>query len=57
MITQEAGNEKQILNAIGNIIGSCTFGELKNVHTLPTYDIEYIFVNLRARSVGETIEG
>lgn len=56
MIAQEAGNEKQILNAIGNIIESCTFGELKNVHTLPTYDIEYIFVNIRARSVGESIE-
>ena len=56
MIAQEAGNEKQILNAIGDIIESCTFGELKNVHNLPTYDIEYIFVNLRARSVGETID-
>ena len=56
MIAQETSNEKHILNAIGNIIESCTFGELKNVHRLPTYDIEYIFVNIRARSVGETIE-
>ena len=56
MIAQETSNEKHILNAIGNIIESCTFGELKNVHNLPTYDIEYIFVNIRARSVGETIE-
>tara|TARA_B100000925_G_C21957571_1_gene451874 strand:+ start:372 stop:1079 length:708 start_codon:yes stop_codon:yes gene_type:complete len=56
MIAQEAGNEKQILGAIGDIIESCTFGELKNVQNLPTYDIEYIFVNLRARSVGETID-
>lgn len=56
MIAQETSNEKHILNAIGNIIESCTFGELKNVHSLPTYDIEYIFVNIRARSVGETIE-
>ena len=56
MIAQETSNEKHILNAIGNIIESCTFGEFKNVHSLPTYDIEYIFVNIRARSVGETIE-
>ena len=56
MIAQETSNEKHILNAIGNIIESCTFGELKNVHSLPTYDNEYIFVNIRARSVGETIE-
>ena len=56
MIAQETSNEKHILNAIGNIIELCTFGELKNVHSLPSYDIEYIFVNIRARSVGETIE-
>ena len=56
MIAQETSNEKHILNAIGNIIESCTFRELNIVHNLPTYDIEYIFVNIRARSVGETIE-
>ena len=31
MIAQEAGNEKQILGAIGDIIESCTFGELKSI--------------------------
>lgn len=56
MIAQQSQDDKHILNAIGDIINSCTFGAIENPKKLPTFDIEYIFVNIRARSVGETIE-
>ena len=55
MIAQEAEDESQILNAIRDILVSCTFGKFdpdKNT----SYDMEYIFLQLRSKSVGEKIE-
>ena len=34
------------------IVQACTFGAI-NVNALPTFDLEYIFLNIRAKSVGE----
>ena len=43
--------------AVIDIIKNCTFGKLDDkVDTLPTYDIEYMFLQIRQKSVGETVE-
>ena len=55
MIAQESGEEKQIADAMGSLVSGCTFGSVdSNVH--PMYDIEYVFLQLRAKSVGEKIK-
>jgi hypothetical protein len=51
-IAQETGDNKQIVEAIREIINACTFNALK-VDLLPIFDIEYIFLQLRAKSVSE----
>jgi hypothetical protein len=43
-IAQETGDNKQIVDAIREIINACTFNALK-VDLLPIFDIEYIFYN------------
>jgi hypothetical protein len=48
----ESEDQKQIVNALKEIVRACTFGSL-NVDDLPTFDLEYIFLQIRAKSVGE----
>lgn len=55
LIAQESEDNKQIMNAIKDIIDTCTFGKLK-INDLAIYDLEYIFLQLRAKSVGEVID-
>ena len=52
MLAQESEDDKQIFEAMTTIINSCTFGKI-NTETSPLFDIEYIFLKLRAKSVGE----
>lgn len=53
MIAIEAGGEKDALNALVDTIVACTDEDL-NTKKLTSFDIEYIFLQLRAKSVGET---
>jgi predicted secreted protein len=48
----ESEDQKQIINALKEIVSTCTFGVL-NVNELPTFDLEYVFLQIRAKSVGE----
>jgi len=48
----ESEKQTEIISALKNIVSACTFGTL-NVEELPTFDLEYIFLNIRAKSVGE----
>ena len=48
----ESQEQKEIINALKNIVSACTFGTLK-VDELPTFDLEYVFLQIRAKSVGE----
>ena len=48
----ESQEQKEIINALKNIVSACTFGTL-NVDELPTFDLEYVFLQVRAKSVGE----
>ena len=53
LVAQETGGEKSIYQAIKNLIKNCCFGKV-DVDKLPMFDIEYIFLQIRAKSVGET---
>ncbi len=52
LIAQETGDEKAQYHAIQKLIKSCVVQELA-VDKLPMFDLEYIFINIRAKSVGE----
>ena len=51
-IALESKDNKDMVNALKEIVDACTFNTLK-VDTLPLFDIEYIFLNIRAKSIGE----
>ena len=55
LIAMESEEEKDIINAIKNIINNCVFSEL-NVDNMPMFDLEYIFLQLRGKSKGEKID-
>jgi len=48
----ESGEDKDMTNALKQIVHSCTFGKV-NIDTLPLFDVEFIFLQIRAKSVGE----
>ena len=52
LIAMESGETKDMLQAVKDIVDECTFNKL-NLGTIPMFDIEYIFLNIRAKSVGE----
>lgn len=51
----ESGETKDIVQATKQIIKNCVLDEDLDVHKLPSFDIEYLFLNLRARSVGDVV--
>jgi len=55
MIAQESEDVKLIENAFAGIINDCTFGEI-DPYKMPMFDVEYVFLRLRAKSVGEKIK-
>ena len=55
LTAQESDETADILRAMRQIINNCVQTEL-DVMTLPTFDIEYFFLNIRAKSTGEQIE-
>jgi|TARA_B100001063_G_C16711370_1_gene528214 hypothetical protein len=52
LIAMESGQQKDIITAIKQIVTACTFGKLK-IGRMPMFDVEYLFLNIRAKSVGE----
>lgn len=52
----ESENMKQITDAIVQILSDCILTKAVKVSDLSTFDIEYLFLNVRAKSVGETVE-
>lgn len=53
-IAMETGDQKEMVKAVKEIIKNCT--SVKKVDTLATFDIEYLFLKIRAKSVGEVSE-
>ena len=52
LIALESGESKDIINAVKEIVSECTFGKV-DLGILPMFDVEYIFLNIRSKSVGE----
>ena len=52
LMAMESQKADEIFQATKQIVASCTFNSLK-VEELPTFDLEYIFLQIRAKSVGE----
>ena len=52
LIALESGKSEDILNAIKDIVTECTYGKI-DLGKMPMFDVEYIFLNIRAKSVGE----
>ena len=55
LIAMESGEEKEMIGAVQNIIENCVYDDL-DVKNMPMFDIEYIFLQLRAKSKGEIID-
>ena len=56
VIALESEDTKQITTAIKTVLKNCIKTKGIKVESLPTFDIEYLFLNVRGKSVGETIE-
>jgi len=56
VIALESEDTKQITTAIKSVIKSCIKTRGVKVEALPTFDIEYLFLNIRGKSVGEEID-
>ena len=56
ILAMESQDTKQIANAVKNVITHCILTKGVKVDKLSTFDIEYLFLNIRGKSVGEDIE-
>ena len=56
VIALESEDNKQITNAIKAVLKNCIITKGIKVDKLPTFDIEYLFLNIRGKSVGEELE-
>jgi len=56
LLALESDDTKEISNAIKIVLKNCIQSKSIKVENLPTFDIEYLFLNIRGKSVGEKIE-
>ena len=55
LIAQESKKQKETYLTMSNLLKSCTFDKL-DVDNLPIFDVEYLFLKIRSKSVGEKVE-
>ena len=55
MLASESEDETEIQNALANLIAECTFGKI-DPFEVPLFDVEFMFLRIRGKSVGEKIE-
>jgi hypothetical protein len=56
MIAEEGKDEQEIVKAIKQIISACTLSKDVDISSLPLFDIEYFFLQLRSKSIGEKVK-
>tara|TARA_R100001480_G_scaffold111244_2_gene112395 strand:+ start:194 stop:919 length:726 start_codon:yes stop_codon:yes gene_type:complete len=56
IIALESKDQMGITNAVKEVLKKCILTKGIDVDTLPTFDIEYLFLNIRAKSIGEDIK-
>ena len=55
LMAQESGEDKDIADAMGKLVSACTFGKI-DPKTSPMFDLEYVFLKIRGKSVGEKVQ-
>ena len=55
MMAQESDDESEVKNALATIISNCIFEDI-DPYTLPIFDVEYFFLRIRGKSVGEKVD-
>ena len=55
LLAMESDNEKEVVSAVKNLLKNCIVSRIK-IDQLPSFDLEYVFLKIRAASVGEVIE-
>ena len=56
LIALESGEEKTIINTLKSVLKSCILTRGIKVEDLPSFDLEYLFLNIRGKSVGESVD-
>lgn len=56
ILAQESGSQSEMTRAIKDVISACVQTRGFKVDSLATFDIEYVFLNIRGRSVGESVD-
>ena len=56
ILALESKDESEITNAVTDVLKKCILTKGVDVDKLPTFDIEYLFLNIRAKSIGEDIK-
>ena len=56
VLALESEDNKQITTAIKSVLKNCVLTKGIKVEQLPTFDIEFLFLNIRGKSVGEELE-
>ena len=56
IIALESKNQNEITNAVTDVLKKCILTKGVDVDILPTFDIEFLFLNIRSKSIGEDIK-
>ena len=56
VLALESGNQTQITKAVKDVLKNCILTKGVKIDKLPTFDIEYLFLNVRAKSIGESVD-
>lgn len=56
ILALESGDPTEIMNSVKDLLKNCILTKGIKVDSLPSFDIEYLFLNIRAKSVGEFVE-
>jgi hypothetical protein len=56
LIAQQGGTEKEMITALKQILNNCIVDEDFNINDLTTFDLEYMFLKLRSKSVSNVIK-
>jgi len=55
MMAQESGEEREMIQALSELVTACTFNKI-DIANAPTFDVEFLFLKIRGKSAGETVQ-
>ena len=56
MLAMESNDQQQIVKAIKDVLDNCIYNEDVNINRLAMFDLEFLFLQLRSKSVGESVQ-